>query len=473
MTLDHRKPSTVSVRAHDVPNEILSLIFSHLHKEDLKSIRLVCKLWTWLPVRLLFDRVYISPHSVNIKVFKSIAAHPVISRCIKELVYDVSHFNADFTRSYYFGALSCQLHTWCSHLPGRGFRFETVDEQLNEVLEFAIYRLFKTQGHDNTNREELSNYHFVDRGHRAYLDSARQQQEYHESGELLAVLCLGLKKLPALDAVSFSGLWTQYLTDRKFDPATLRPIHLSGSPLARTWNPLFLEPSVIMCRQDPAHNHFSTVIRGLSLSQTKISGFESSEWLKLYQPTFNTKALMSPSLLHHTVNALSQVQRFSLVQITSEHKIDTQPIDALPVILRSMTELKYLSLNLCKCSDADNTLFTLAEIFGSHRVWPHLASLYLASFAADEANLIAFLVSLSALRLLGLRDVELTDGNWASAFAQFRRSLRLRELTLEGPLKPSGGIEVWALPEWPEDRSQRDKERFSLYGEKNIFKMDT
>lgn len=469
MAPDHRKASTAFVKGHDVPNEILLLIFRQLHKEDLKSIRLVCKLWTWLPVRLLFDRVYISAHSVNIKVFNSIAAHPVISKGIKELVYDVSHFDADLDRSYYFNALRCQLHNRSS---GRRFSFETVDEQVNEVLQYAKDRVLKPSSRDDANRKKMSNYRLVDRGHRAYLDSARQQQEHHESGELLAILCLGLKTLPALDAVVFGGLWRHTLTDREFDPATLRPIYVSGSPLARTWNPLFLEPSVIMS-QAPAHIHFSTVIRGLSLSQRKVSGFEGSNLLKFYQATFDTTDLMSPSLLHHTVNALSQVQRFSLQRLRLEYEDAIQTIDALPVILRSMTKLKYLSLDLDKCFDDDNTLFTLAEIFGSHRTWPHLASLYLASFAADEADLIAFLVSLRASRVLDLRDVELTDGNWASALEQFRRFLRLQSLALEGPLKQFGGVEIWALGDRKEDLIQQDFERFYLYGGKNPFKIDS
>ena len=473
MAPDQYEALKAPLRRHNVPNEILLLIFRQLHKEDLKSIRLVCKLWSSLPVGLLFDRVYVSPHSVNIIVFNSIAAHPLLSKCIKELVYDTSCFDANLTRSAYLTHLYYQLTHGCTHLQP-DFTFDTVDDQLNEILQYTKDQLYRPRKPtDDVIWEEMCNYRLVDCGYQAYLESAKQQREYHDSGELLANLTLGLKNLLALDAVVLLGrTWGQRLTDCGFDHTTLRPTHMSGSPLARSWNPLFLEPRLIN-RRAQRHLEFFTIIRGLSLSHRKISRFETGPTLEIYQTTFDTKALMSPSLLHHTVNALSEVSSLSLQRITTELGHDTKSIDALPTILRSMSTLKHLSLDLDKISDGNNGPYKLAEIFGPHRAWPHLISLCLGSFAADETNLLDFLTSLCALQDLALRDVELTSGNWTSALEQLRRSLKLRRLSLEPPLSHFGGIEIWAFDDWIDDPMKEKIERFFRDGGDNPFRTDS
>jgi len=473
MAPDNHGVLRTSVRLHDVPNEILRLIFVRLHKEDLKSVRLVCKLWSILPLGLLFDRVYISPHSINVQVFNNIAAHPHISRCITELIYDVCEFRVDLSRQDYFDALCHQLYKGCSHSRPLDLEFDTADEQLNEILQYAREKHGHVPGGIDWSDWTLSDYRVVDRGHRTYLESARQQQEYHDGGELLVHLCFGLKKLPALKTVVLGGTWGDSLTDRRFDHTKVSPIYNCGSPLARTWNPLFLEPSVIG-RRAYGHVDFFTVIRALSLSQKKVSEFESTRWLNLYQNTFDTKALMSPSLLHHTVNALNKVEWLAFSHIASKSSIkDTKSIDAFPTILRSMSALKHLSLDMNKMSHLENNPYMLVEIFGSHHAWCHLVSLDLASFAADEANLLDFLISQQALRELTLRDGELTCGNWASALEQFRLSLKLETLTLRPPLVQFGGLTIWAEDYWNHLSKQEETERFFRYGGKNPLRVDS
>lgn len=473
MAPDNHGVLRTSVRWQDLPNEILLLIFLRLHKEDLKSVRLVCKLWSILPLGLLFDRIYISPHSVNVQVFNNIAAHPHISRCITKLIYDVCDFKADLSRHDYYDALSHQIYNRCSHLPQSDFVFQARDEQLNEILQYARDKHGRAPDSNDFSDYTMSDHRVVDRGHRAYLESARQQREYHNGGELLVHLCLGLKAFPALDSIVLGGTWGDSLTDRRFDHTKLSPIHNCGSPLARTWHPLFLEPRVIG-RRAYGHVEFFTVIRGLSLSQKKVSKFESTRWLNLYQNTFDTKVLMSPSLLNHTVNALKKVERLAFSRLTSELPFkDTRSIDALPTILRSMSALKHLSLDMDKKSARDHNPNTLMEIFGSHHAWCQLVYLDLASFAADEANLLDFLVSLQALQDLTLRDGELTCGNWASALEQFRKSLRLESLTLESPLIQFGGIVIWGEGDQDDGPKKEDLEEFLRYGGKNPFRVDS
>lgn len=474
MAPDNHGVLRTSVRWHDLPNEISLLIFLRLHKEDLKSVRLVCKLWSILPLGLLFNRIYISPHSVNVQVFNSIAAHPHISRCITKLIYDICDFQADLSRHDYFNALCLQLYRRCSHLPESGYEFWTPDEQLDEILQYARKKHGLPPRHNDRSSNALCHYRVVDRGHRADLDSARQQQEFHNGGELLAHLCLGLNKFPALDAVVLGGTWEGFCTDRQFDHTKPFPIHKCGSVLARTWNPLFLEPRDTG-RRAYGHVDFFTVIRALSLSQKKVSSFRSTSWLNLHFSTFDTEALMSPSLLQHTINAMNKVEKLIVSQLGSDSDDfkTSKSIDAFPTILHSMSALKLLSLDMYKLSDHNSNPYTLVEIFGSRHTWCQLVYLNLASFAADEANLLNFLVSQQALRDLTLRDGELTCGSWANALEQFRLSLRLKTLTLQPPLIQYGGFVIWDEEDMIDDCKDEQVEHFFRYGGKNPFSVDS
>ncbi|MCJ1364067.1 hypothetical protein MMC16_003176 [Acarospora aff. strigata] len=406
-------------------------------------------------------------------VFNSITAHPLISKCIKELVYDTCEFQAKLTGGAYFDALCKQLLN--QNLPSSRSKqiSETADWQVNDVLEYARDR--RSSVHPNQRRSERSlaemrSYRIVDRGHRAYLEYSRQQQEWCDSGEVLARLCLGLDKLLALDTVILGSTWHGYWHDRPFDSATLCPLHMRGSPLARTWNPLFLEPGNIRIGGG-GHIVFFTVIRALSICQKRVTRFKSTRILGLDQTMFDSESLMSPKLLCHTIDALSKVKSLALRRICLQDERDTGSIDAVPKILKSMTALCHLKLDFEGICANEPFPYTLSQIFGHHGVWPHLSRLQLASFTADELGLITFLRSLPALQKLRLQDVELTSGNWASAIEQMRRSLRLQEVSFDSTLRHLGGVDLYDIDD-PEDIPGR-MEFYVLLGGKNPLRVES
>ena len=86
-----------------LPVELQKLTLECLEKHELKQVRLVSKECNSLAIPLLFDRVYISPQPLNSVVFLKIAAHPIICETVREIIYDVSHFDPDISRrEYYF-----------------------------------------------------------------------------------------------------------------------------------------------------------------------------------------------------------------------------------------------------------------------------------------------------------------------------------------------------------------------------------
>ncbi|KAK2813003.1 hypothetical protein FQN50_001025 [Emmonsiellopsis sp. PD_5] len=68
-------------------NELLYTIFDNLPNSDIKNIRLTSK-FLYIVTPLKLDRVFLSSFRKDIDTLRSIAAHPVYSRQIKEIVWD-------------------------------------------------------------------------------------------------------------------------------------------------------------------------------------------------------------------------------------------------------------------------------------------------------------------------------------------------------------------------------------------------
>lgn len=96
---------------HEIKFEILQLLgeINHGSKTDFKAVRLVNKDWSACTSRFLFERIYLSFLDEDIKVFKSIANHPDLAGCIKELVFDGCCFVEGVSKRKYFEDLCMQI----------------------------------------------------------------------------------------------------------------------------------------------------------------------------------------------------------------------------------------------------------------------------------------------------------------------------------------------------------------------------
>ncbi|KZZ94446.1 F-box domain, cyclin-like protein [Ascosphaera apis ARSEF 7405] len=76
----------------DLPAEILLQIIDCLDPVSLAKIRLTCRtIYQSAPLRI--ERVFISPHSINIKTFLAIAGHDYYRTKVKEIIYDDAIYN--------------------------------------------------------------------------------------------------------------------------------------------------------------------------------------------------------------------------------------------------------------------------------------------------------------------------------------------------------------------------------------------
>ncbi|KAF9891813.1 hypothetical protein FE257_003295 [Aspergillus nanangensis] len=70
-----------------LPVELLHSIWSFLSNNDIKSLRLTCKLLAEL-ASLRLSRVFLSPNPLNIQVFQAVADHPTFREKITEIIWD-------------------------------------------------------------------------------------------------------------------------------------------------------------------------------------------------------------------------------------------------------------------------------------------------------------------------------------------------------------------------------------------------
>ncbi len=65
-------------------------IFKMLAREDIKHFRLVCRLWELLGAPFLMNRVFFGPRRKIMDNFTAISRHPIFSKSIKQISYDVA-----------------------------------------------------------------------------------------------------------------------------------------------------------------------------------------------------------------------------------------------------------------------------------------------------------------------------------------------------------------------------------------------
>lgn len=61
---------------------------------------------------MLYDEVYVSSSNEDLQVFEAVARHPVLSKCIRRLVYDGSEFLLKISKTEYFLGVYSQIATY-------------------------------------------------------------------------------------------------------------------------------------------------------------------------------------------------------------------------------------------------------------------------------------------------------------------------------------------------------------------------
>ncbi|MCJ1264678.1 hypothetical protein MMC22_004552 [Lobaria immixta] len=450
-----------------LPNEVLLMIFKLLDKSDLKAIRCACKFFESSVSPLLFDKIYISPHRINMDVFRQITEHSDLCRYPRELVYDVQRFKANIDLREYFQNLWDQLRSLS--LRWFGSEIHHADKEIEGLLRMARDRLYIYEGY--------SKYRVVQRGLEIYREKAEEEDHYN-SGQLFGCLCIGLMKLPYLDKIEFQTRWKDaYLlsVNLSIPPRDLR---MFSSPLARTWSPFHLKPEARFSDVSIVHE-FDNVITAFALTKRPLRVLDAHCLVWVPYEKFYTKSRLSRTFHQHGLAAMNSLEFLTLQVDTTpfskgedlsdqEHgfaKEKTLSVDLLAAALRHLPRLRRLSLS-GGIQDDGNGLLSISELFQAVR-FPDLEVLILKAMLGSAADILAFLRMQPRLCQLTLSFIELSEGTWASLVDDMRRWLLLESAVLGLPLRQDGGVDLWDEDAWVDEDIPDQIEEYVLYGGKN------
>lgn len=429
------------------PNEVLLLIIGYSRKEELKIIRRASKTCNALATPLLFDDIYISAHQKDLEVFANITQSPHLSQSIRRLIYDTSIFTVASGKEWYVKQVLQQVSYLLWNFR-HGHVFKNADEQINDLLK-AAHPVKPPEYEIRQTERKLLSYRIINRGYETYQIKAKEQRE-NQKGELVARLCMGLERLPNLKAVSFEYEWASQSRNPKFSvETTLAPLFLGGSPLSRSYHPLYLRPTTT----EPSTHlsslfiAFPTMMCALALTAKEITRLEYADPHGIADYVFDSKATMNTGLLQHTIGALKHVRHLK-IGLHAMDTIDYKSADTMPEILRSMTSLKDLNINVNESDRDDLIPYSISDVFGrTPFTWPRLTSLDLQYFACSQTELLRFLRRQHSLSDLHLEGIEMADGQWADTFDDLRKLPLLKTFSVTYPLRDDGGVDLWDCEE--------------------------
>ncbi|KAI9722300.1 MAG: hypothetical protein M1812_001772 [Candelaria pacifica] len=432
-----------------VPNDILVIILSYLGKEDLKTLRQVCKLWESFATRPLFDRVFISPQRINLDVFLNISQHKTISAYVKEIVYDTVYFDPKKTFHQYREDLDHELH-----FPGRGLFSRKLHVYESVVTAKVLAKGFSTY------RTHCNDQLLLGASNNGLSASDM-------TSEAAQVLCQGLAALPNIRTATLANGWSKMEQE-----GTRAPRRKIGSPLARSWNPLHLEPELWLYStyQEEEYHGFHTMINALAATTTNIRHFD----IKLEKPSWGLSPFCfqdgPPSRMDSIISAFRNLHSLTLF-ISTMPDTRNALVKDLNALLPTISGLRHLSLSLDHNSMMRNNHPTTREVFGHHH-WPMLTSLSLEGFGTTEIDILDFLDRhRTYLTRLSFKNFRLLKGSWV-AVTQGIVSLKISVIKIHSPLAVYlDGRQVFlTLDEWKmiiksvierSEDPERDLKRFS------------
>ena len=413
-----------SLDTMDLSNEIILQILKSLGKSDLKSARLVSKTWSVSAAEFLFHRAYVSVHPENLEVFNAITQHPLLSKCVKTLKYDMVEFIDLDTEEDYFQLLWSQTK---AHLPNdvpkRSERNVISDPEIDTwvnlvasaPIEFNVNRPCELY---RFIRRVCKNYRFIDCGYQKYRRAAALQRAFLNNGDFFEELIRGLQKLSSLIHVKMDDHWDlpwAWL----HDPSKLLLKRPTGSPLARNWNSSHLCPqrNWVPHGLDEASqkrhvaSHYWTIICALIRSQKSIQTFATGGTCDISLFCFDKSQVGLYSL---DIVAFSGLKTLKL-RITYDDKNTLIPyasMDGLRSLLGSMHHLESLTLSLPD-NRPNQLLYSCEDIFPPQGRWSHLTSLHLDNFASSATDFLTLLTrAMPNLKDLHLSTIELLSGTW-------------------------------------------------------------
>ena len=453
----------------DLPAELVAFILESLEKRDLKALRLSYKAWRPLIMPLLFNRAFIAPREKDLEVLRLMSAHEEIRLCVKELVLDTSYFKNMYDetslahhlvdegiRLVSMGKLTDPEHPFVKHWeefmsvppnfrPGKGILMEP--GSYNGEFRTSQRRWLRWLPYSKKmGIEELTSASWA-----KWEAMARYQLDALESAAFYDFVGRTISWFENADKVTLdNSIWQKQLSER-YDHTYDGSGHNypSGSPLARSWDPLMFRP--VQCTADEGWRHqllvgFGRVLRQAQLRIKRIDCSSDNYNLLPLECTFNI------------LNYGSEQESGSLEELTlSIYTFEPHGPAAFergmypqcetgfrglacfqPPGCQSMRQLSldFPTTKRLFTTDSPITtdeLWNFHAIFDPRHVWPKLTDLCIRGVQVHAQHLIDFLRNnCPKLRHLELGEIHLRSGSWSYVISMLHE-LKLKSFQLDRP----------------------------------------
>ena len=417
--------------------------------------RLVCQLWSILAIGKLFQRIYLSCRSKDLKVFQHISSHQLYRKAVRTLIFDASTSEILTGEENYFQLLVGQLKRVITSKPRNDWSNEPSMPRLQATKTIAL------AGFGGLSAEQVSaQVADITMGYEAYDALAKQELENLKSEEFCATIVRGLRGLPNLEEIILGTLNYQ-------------------SPFCRSWPLTYLFPG--------AQDFY-------------MKELEESD--KIYSPTHTllVRALSTSSRKVKTFSVARQgPYGIPLMSLHTDHMSDYR-ISTLWSMLNSYSGLKTLSLVInapCGAStiesrwmrlwmpDLTNLSITtnshLYEMvpFNAFTCWkcPRLRCLSLSGVRIEKQQLLKTL-QVPLLHSLTIGDLELSGDCWISTLDSIRNCIpKHQHIFLSGALHvaewDSDSYGPWAFLNSKVDDLEKKVERYINFGGINPLRLQS
>lgn len=325
----HRRAYKMNLGTRHIPNEILLAVAGHLPVNDIKSLRLVCNGFGAAASRYLLTSLWISPASADHERMLAVAQHPVFCNTIVEIKYDATWSipeDPEFTplsRAEY-------IRRFCGDWATEGLGLK-----VSKAAAIRGYKLYKQRKdeEDALARKymgpNLTRYHLQDMLPDQFTALLEQPQNHGQVVEYLpSDLATLIKALPQMPNVRhfivsdrrYSRTHAHYHDDMD-DGVYQNPVNFAVEHQGvrgldafvlkpRTWISNYEEYAPMSHRQ--VYRGFPVMMQAMSMmGSTKLVTFSverDSEDSGLSCQLF----VLSPTELHHTLRAFSQLRHLTL-----------------------------------------------------------------------------------------------------------------------------------------------------------------
>lgn len=233
-----------------IPSELLAAICVFLPNKDIKALRLagpaICHA---VPPR--FSRVFLSPNSHNVAVFRAIVSHPTFRLSVREIIYDDARLaDPNVDRDRLNDATRTDAHEELSELDawmGAGLQSAAKEGAkrawFGSRRERNLRELHGRNANDTGNLErkkETAKQRAaqlpLETCYQHYLGLVREQAKMMEAGEDIKALVEGIEAFPALERITITPATHGYLYTPLYYTPMIRslPYGFNG-PIPRGW----------------------------------------------------------------------------------------------------------------------------------------------------------------------------------------------------------------------------------------------